>query len=153
MAEFTADSILVVAETTPQGGLAKSALELLGAASQVGTPVALLLGPDTLAQELADAGASRVLVADSAASIAGADLTLSATDALASAVDLVQPDAILLSHSTDGRDIAADLRREQNVRLLLTQSGSCETPSALLLNTRCTVVPSPPPPRRHLVRR
>ena len=39
---FADDSILVFLDTTPAGTLAKSAAELLGAASQVGTPVAPL---------------------------------------------------------------------------------------------------------------
>lgn len=106
MVEFNADSILVVAELAPNGTLAKSAAELLGAAAQVGTPVALLLGPEALAQELADAGAASVLVAEAAASGAETNLTLPATEALAAAAALVQPDAILLSHSIDGRDLA-----------------------------------------------
>ena len=106
MVEFKADSILVVAELSPSGELAKSAAELLGAAAQVGTPVALLLGPESLAGELAEAGAASVLVAESAQGGAGHDLTLPATNALAAAAELVQPDAILLSNSTDGRDIA-----------------------------------------------
>lgn len=106
MVEFNADSILVVAELTPSGGLAKSATELLGAAAQVGTPVALLLGPETLAGELAEAGAASVLVAEAARLGAGQELTLPAINALAAAADLVKPDAILLSNSADGRDIA-----------------------------------------------
>src|SRR5699024_10019509 len=98
------DSILVVAETTPAGTLAKSAAELLGAASLVGTPVALLLGKAELAAELAEYGAAQVLIAEGAAE---AELAVSAVDALAQATALVQPDAVLLSHSYDGRDIAA----------------------------------------------
>lgn len=104
MADFAQDSILVVAETTPTGHLAKSAAELIGAASQVGTPVALLLGKSELATELAELGAAQVLVAEDAA---GADLVVPAVDALTRAAELVHPDAVMLSHSHDGRDIAA----------------------------------------------
>ena len=104
MTNFSADSILVVAETSPGGGLAQSAAELLGAAAEVGTPVALLLGPAELAAELAEFGAQHVLVADTSAN---ADLTVPAVDALTVAAQLVQPDAVLISNSPDGRDIAA----------------------------------------------
>lgn len=103
MANFPADAVLVVAETAPAGGLAKSVAELLGAASRVGTPVALLLGDAGLASEVAQLGASAVLTAETD----GSGLNVGAVDALEAAVDAVQPDAILLSHSTDGRDIAA----------------------------------------------
>ena len=106
MADFNPDSILIVAETTPHGTLAKSAAELLGAAAEVGSPVALLLGPESLAQELADAGATRVLVAADASSGAGSALVLPAVQALVAAAELVQPDTVLISHSDDGRDIA-----------------------------------------------
>ncbi|HUH53929.1 MAG TPA: electron transfer flavoprotein subunit alpha/FixB family protein [Microbacteriaceae bacterium] len=104
MNDFAADSILVVVETTASGAVAKSAAELIGAASLVGTPVALLLGADSLAGDVASLGASRVLVA---AEASGSVLGVPAVDALEAAAKLVQPDAILLSHSTDGRDIAA----------------------------------------------
>lgn len=103
MTNYAADAILVVAETTPAGLLSKSAAELLGAAAQVGTPVALLLGKENLAAELSELGAVKVLVADSAAGSLG----VAAVDALQAAADAVQPDAVLLSHSPDGRDIAA----------------------------------------------
>lgn len=104
MTDFASNSILVVAETSPAGGLAKSAAELLGAAAALGTPVALLLGPATHAAELAELGAARVLVAEAAA---GAELAVPAVDALVAAAEAVRPDAVLLSHSADGRDIAA----------------------------------------------
>lgn len=104
MTEFVQDSILVVAETAANGALDKSAAELIGAAFQVGTPVALLLGNGELAAELAELGAAKVLVAGSTAS---ADLVVPAVDAVTHAAQLVQPDAVLLSHSHDGRDIAA----------------------------------------------
>ncbi len=104
MAEFAQDSILVVVETAPSGGLGKSAGELIGAADSVGTPVVLLLGKAEYAAELAELGASRVLVAEAAA---GQDLVVPAVDALTAAALLVQPDAVLLSHSPDSQDIAA----------------------------------------------
>ncbi|WP_111719567.1 electron transfer flavoprotein subunit alpha/FixB family protein [Homoserinimonas sp. OAct 916] len=101
MTEYAADAILVVVETTPAGAIAKSAAELIGAADAVGTPVALLLGSADHAGEVAELGAAAVLVAD------GTGLDGGAVDALAAAAERVNPEAILVSHSPDGRDIAA----------------------------------------------
>ena len=40
MAEYAKDAVLVLLEATPAGELTKSAAGLIGAASQVGTPIA-----------------------------------------------------------------------------------------------------------------
>jgi electron transfer flavoprotein alpha subunit len=98
---FAEDSILVLLDTAPSGGLAKSAAEVLGAASQVGTPVALVIGDEVLAADAAALGAASVLVAESAEG-----LTVPVVDALATAADLVRPDAILVSNSIEGREVA-----------------------------------------------
>ena len=65
MTDFAADSILVLLDVTASGALAKSAAGLLGAASGIGTPVALIVAADAdaLAQEAADLGAAQVLTA------------------------------------------------------------------------------------------
>jgi electron transfer flavoprotein alpha subunit len=101
MAEFAEDSILVLLDVTPSGALAKSAAELLGAAAQVGTPVAVVIGDEALASRAGELGAAAVLVAAS-----GEGLTVPAVDALAAAANLVRPDAILVSHSIEGREVA-----------------------------------------------
>jgi electron transfer flavoprotein alpha subunit len=101
MAEFADDSILVLLETTPAGGLAKSAAELLGAASHVGSPVALVIGDAALATDAAALGAVSVLVAPRADG-----LTVPAVDALDAAALRVRPDAILVPHSIEGREVA-----------------------------------------------
>lgn len=105
MSEFPADAILVVLELTPDGGLTRSAAELLGAASTIGTPVALVAGSqsDPAAKTAAQLGAARVLTA----LIDAGSLGVPTVDALVASADLVRPDAILLSHSIDGRDVAA----------------------------------------------
>jgi electron transfer flavoprotein alpha subunit len=106
MPEFALDSILVVIDTLPTGRLEKAAAGLLGAAASVGTPVALVLSSGEsgdAAAEAAELGASHVLLAGSAATGA---LGVPNVDAVACAVDLVQPDAVLISHSLDGRDLA-----------------------------------------------
>ena len=98
------DSILVLLEITPAGVLAKSAAELLGAAAQIGTPVALIVGPDAAAQAAAAGalGAVQVLVAETD----GSALTVPVVDALAAAVAMVRPDAVLIPHSVEGREAA-----------------------------------------------
>lgn len=103
---FADDSILVLLDVTPAGELAKSSAALLGAAAGIGTPVAVVVAADEaqqqLAQDAADLGATQVLTA------AGdpARLTVPIVDALAAAAEQVLPDAILISNSVDGRDVA-----------------------------------------------
>lgn len=101
MAEYAADSILVLLDTTPAGELAKSSAGLLGAAAGVGTPVALVVGDEKLGDAAAALGAAAVLVA-----APGEGLTVPVVDALVAASDLVHPDAVLISNSVDGRDVA-----------------------------------------------
>jgi len=110
---FADDSILVLLDATPSGGLAKSAAELLGAAASVGTPVALVIGDAALATDAAALGAAQVLVA-----APGEGLTVPAADALTAAAALVRPDAVLVSHSIEGREVAARFAAR-------TRSGMC----------------------------
>lgn len=106
MTDFAQDSILVYLDASPSGELAKSAAGLIGAASQIGTPVVLLVAPadqhESLVAAAGAVGAQTVLtaVAD------GKALTVPVVDALAAASALVQPDAVLISNSIEGRDIA-----------------------------------------------
>ena len=100
---FAEDSVLVLLDTMPDGALAKTAAELLGAAALVGTPVALIVSDaEGLAQAAGLLGAASVLVAPAA----GDRLTVPVVDALAAATDLVRPDAVLVSNSIEGRDVA-----------------------------------------------
>ncbi len=111
---FAEDSILVLLDLTPGGELAKSAAGLLGAAAAVGTPVALLVSDaPALAEAAAELGAAHVLVAAT-----GEGLTVPVVDALAAAAALVQPDAILVSNSIEGRDVAGRFAAR-------TRSGLC----------------------------
>lgn len=98
---IAADSILVLLDTTPDGALAKSSAALLGAASTVGTPVALVLGDEATAKAAAELGAATVLRAPAA------DGQVGVVDALVAAAALARPDAVLASHSVDGREAAA----------------------------------------------
>ena len=99
---FADDSILVLLDVMPSGDLAKSAAGLLGAAAAVGTPVALIVSdsPGT-ADAAAALGAASVLLASP-----GEGLSVPVVDALATAANLVRPDAILISNSIEGRDVA-----------------------------------------------
>lgn len=106
MTEFASDSILVFLELDLTGELASSSAGLLGAAASVGTPVALIMttddSADRLAQAAADAGAATVLVA----APGPPELLMPSVDALSAAAERVRPDAVLLSHSTEGRAVA-----------------------------------------------
>ncbi|GGI47945.1 electron transfer flavoprotein alpha subunit [Agromyces flavus] len=108
MTDYPADPILVVLEATPSGELATSAGGLLAAASGIGTPVALAVTAPgqsrSLAEQAAALGAERVFAVETTA--AQSELTVPHVDALAAAAALVAPDAVLVSNSIDGRDIA-----------------------------------------------
>ncbi|WPU09516.1 electron transfer flavoprotein subunit alpha/FixB family protein [Pseudarthrobacter oxydans] len=102
MTDFAVDSILVFLEVTPAGALAKSSAELIGAAAAIGTPVGLVVSDaDGVAEAASALGAARVLLAPT-----GHGLTIPMVDALFAAAELVNPDAILVSNSVDGRDVA-----------------------------------------------
>ncbi|MDQ0755070.1 electron transfer flavoprotein subunit alpha/FixB family protein [Arthrobacter sp. B3I4] len=107
MTEFPQNAILVVVEARASGELEQAAAGLFGAAAGAGTPVALVLAAPgagkAAAAEAASLGAVRVLIAETPDP---AVLGVPGVDALASAAEQVQPDAILLSHSLDGRDLA-----------------------------------------------
>ncbi|MCU1483017.1 MAG: Electron transfer flavoprotein subunit alpha [Subtercola sp.] len=108
MTETFTDPILVLAETTPSGELTKSAAALLGAAAGIGTPVALVVvAPGSGAAAgaaAATAGAARVLVAEDARVLTAPSTPV--VDALMSAAELLDPAAVLISNSVDGREAA-----------------------------------------------
>jgi len=103
MAEYADDAILVLLDVTPDGQLAGSAAGLIGAAAQVGSPVALIVGDAALAAKAGELGALQVLVAEGD----GTQLGVPIADALSAAAEFVRPDAVLASHSVDGREAAA----------------------------------------------
>ena len=123
MTDFAADSILVLIDLVPGpdgASPAPATAGLLGAASMVGSPVAVLVaggadgGRDAtaaasererLVAEVAALGAAAVLTAPGDS----ARLTSASLDALAAAVALVRPDAVLVSNSIEGRDVAGRL--------------------------------------------
>ena len=106
MMSYPADSVLVLVEVTPAGDAASSTAALIGAASLIGSPVALVPGGSQSAVDAtAAAGASVVLTADVDAEV----LTVPLVDAVQAAYQKVQPDAVLISNSITGRDVAGRL--------------------------------------------
>ncbi|MEV4776111.1 electron transfer flavoprotein subunit alpha/FixB family protein [Microbacterium sp. LWH12-1.2] len=100
---YPENSILVLVDVDPAGNAASSTAALIGAAAAVGSPVALVVGGAQAAVDAAAAaGASVVLTAqgDDAA------LTVPIVDALQAAAEKVRPDAVLISNSITGRDVA-----------------------------------------------
>ncbi|WP_400993409.1 electron transfer flavoprotein subunit alpha/FixB family protein [Agromyces sp. GXQ0307] len=108
MTDYAADSVLVVLEASPGGPLATSAAGLLAAASGIGTPVALVVTApgegQSLAEQAAELGAARVLTVETTST--QSELTIPQADALAAAAKLIAPEAVLISNSIDGRDVA-----------------------------------------------
>jgi electron transfer flavoprotein alpha subunit len=117
MTDFADDAVLVLVDVLPSGALASSAAGLLGAAAGIGTPVALVVARpddvDAAAESAAALGASVVLVADADP----AALTVPVVDALDAAVTAVDPDAVLVSNSIEGRDVAARLAARRRLAL------------------------------------
>jgi len=107
MSETSHEAILVFVETSPGGALESAAAGLLGAAAEIGTPVAVVLteagDAAAAAEAAAGLGAARVLTAENSAPDA---LGVPAVDALVAAAEQVRPAAILISHSVAGRDLA-----------------------------------------------
>jgi len=108
MNDYPEDSILVLLEVLPSGTLAKGNAGLIGAAAELGVPVALLTGlvgeGTELAQAAATLGAARVLVASSSAT--AALLSVATVDAVAAAVDLVNPQAVITLNTIASREVA-----------------------------------------------
>ncbi|MGP4001094.1 electron transfer flavoprotein subunit alpha/FixB family protein [Streptomyces sp. 8N706] len=91
------------------GAVRKPTLELLTLARRVGEPVAVHLGAgaDTAAPVLAEHGAVKVLAAD--APEFGDYLVVPKVDALEAAYKAVEPVAVLVPSSAEGKEIAARL--------------------------------------------
>jgi electron transfer flavoprotein alpha subunit len=100
-------NILVLLEATADGQLAKSADGLLGAASKLGSPIALFVGQEENTESLASAaaalGAVKVLVSDGVADSYVAPIV----DALAASFDKLQPEAVLAAHSDLSKEAIA----------------------------------------------
>ncbi|OFT83384.1 electron transfer flavoprotein subunit alpha [Corynebacterium sp. HMSC29G08] len=91
-----------------------TAAELLGAASEIGTPVALTASEE-IAGQLGELGAAKVLVASLPDDVLGIPLT----DATVAAITATNPAAILFANNVEGRDVAARVAVREK-RALLT---------------------------------
>lgn len=96
-------SILVLVDVDPSGDAASSTAALIGAASAIGAPVALIVGGGQAATDAAAAAGAQVVLTAAGDS---SSLTVPAVDALQAAYRQVQPDAVLISNSIAGRDVA-----------------------------------------------
>ena len=113
-------SILVLADVAPDGEVLASTAALIGAASSIGAPVALIVGGSPAAAEaVAGMGAQVVLTADGDA----AALTVPIVDALQAAYQQVRPDAVLISNSIAGRDVAGRLAVRERLALSVDAVG------------------------------
>jgi len=101
--------VLVLAEHSDSGEVKKVTCELLTAARRLGTPSVVWTGPgvDTGLARLAEFGADKVYVADSA-DFAGY-LVAPAAELLASLVASASPAAVLVAGTTEGKEIAGRL--------------------------------------------
>ena len=103
MMGYPENPILVLVDVDPAGNAAPSTAGLIGAASTIGSPVALVVGGSAdAAGQVAQAGAAVVISEEGDAAL----LTVPIVDALERAYERVKPDAVLLSNSVAGRDVA-----------------------------------------------
>jgi electron transfer flavoprotein alpha subunit len=120
---YPENPILVLVDVTPSGAATPSTAGLLGAAAQLGTPVALVAAPADTAQAAVDAaiaaGAQLVLTAN----IDGGPVTVPVVDALQVAYRAVQPDAVLVSNSIAGRDVAGRLAVREHLAMSVDAIG------------------------------
>lgn len=117
---YPENPILVLVDVTPAGDAASSTAALIGAASTIGSPVALVPGGGQSAVDAAAAaGASVVLTADADAEA----LTVPLVDALQAAYQKVQPDAVLISNSITGRDVAGRLAVREKLAISVDAVG------------------------------
>ncbi|MGS2614837.1 electron transfer flavoprotein subunit alpha/FixB family protein [Micromonospora sp. LZ34] len=103
--------VLVVVEATREFGVKKVTLEMLTLARELGTPSAVVLGgagaAEALSAKLGEYGAEKIYAAESE-EIDGYLVAPKAT-VLAELVKRVQPAAVLLASSQEGKEIAARL--------------------------------------------
>lgn len=103
MMSYPENSILVLVDVDPAGNAASSTAGLIGAASTIGSPVALVVGGTQAAVDAAAAAGAQVVLT-AAGDVAA--LTVPVVDALEAAFTQVSPDAVLISNSIAGRDVA-----------------------------------------------
>lgn len=103
-------NILVLADLSPDGTITSATTSALALAAKVGTPTALLVTAGDAggtAAELGRLGASKVLHAQPAS--VGKAVVTPVVDALVAAVAASGADAVILPHTTNGKEAAARL--------------------------------------------
>lgn len=117
--------ILALIETLPTGELQGSAAATIAAAATLGTPVAVIaMAPgssESVVQQLGALGAAEVLLVETAQ--AGSALIGPDVAALETAASLYDPAAILIPHSSEGREIAGRLAVRLRAGLMLDAIG------------------------------
>ncbi|WP_285320310.1 electron transfer flavoprotein subunit alpha/FixB family protein [Pseudarthrobacter sp. lyk4-40-TYG-27] len=133
MSDFAEDSVLVLAEVSSSGQLGSATAGTIAAAAAVGTPIVLLVAStachEALTCELASLGADAVLTSESDLN----QLTVPVVDALAAATQLVDPRAILASHTVDGRDAAAGLAARLGLSLAVDAVGLSQDEEGIVM--------------------
>lgn len=113
--------ILAFIEVSSTGEIRKSAGMLLAAAARLGTPVAVLAAaPDAggaLAEQLGSLGAAQVFVGETAA--VGSALATPQVEALTAAASALDPAAVLVANSIEGREVAGRLAVRLNAGLVI----------------------------------
>lgn len=105
------NNVLVLIETTTHGAIQRTSAEMLGAASLVGSPVAVVVsapgsGPE-LSLDLGAQGASHVVVVES--DEAATELGTLAVAALARLIGEFSPVAVIVPNTTQSRSVAGRL--------------------------------------------
>jgi len=131
---YPADAILVLVDVTPEGTAASSMAGLLGAAAQIGTPVALVAAPAGAAQAAVDAAAAAGAAVVLTAEADDTQLTLPLVDALIAADTAVQPQAVLVSNSISGRDVAGRFAVRAQRALLADAIGVARDDEGIVAN-------------------
>ena len=112
---------LAFIETSASGEVRNTAAMLIAAASQLGTPVAVVVAApgagDALTAQLGALGAAEVYLAET--DQVGSLLVAPQLAALVAASAALQPSAIVLAHSIDGREIAGRLAVRLRTGLLV----------------------------------
>jgi electron transfer flavoprotein alpha subunit len=118
------EPVLSLLEVGRDGALGATTEELLGAASAIGIPVAVLPVPDParagdLVAAAGEAGAQHIVVVPVGTDTVVVDLV----DALETAAESVVPGAVLVAHSVDGRETAARFAARTKRALLIDAVG------------------------------
>ncbi|WP_332603707.1 electron transfer flavoprotein subunit alpha/FixB family protein [Arthrobacter sp. S2(2024)] len=117
-------NVLILVEVSPAGTIAGSARELLGLASTLGTPIAVLATAHLetgVVSQLGAFGAQHIFAGES--ELEPTLLLTPQIEALWQAVDEFRPSAVLASTSVDGREIAARLAARADGALLADAVG------------------------------